>query len=204
MTILRTLRIRPMLLAFASLTGLVLPGPALAADDCPDAWITGKVKTMMLGNTVVGTFKMNIDTDECVVTLRGCVDTPAQKAEAAKVAKNVSGVKAVKNGLSICQGNWIEDDPDEPKKEKKAKEPGGDGKVDDCADAMITAEVKSMLMATTWIDAYRINVETEKCVVTLEGCVKEPAHKAKAEEMARKAAGVRSVSNQIGACPAKD
>jgi osmotically-inducible protein OsmY len=210
----RARRALPLLVAAVLAAGAA---SALRADDCPDAWITSKVKTKMLGNTVTGTFKMNVDTDECVVTLRGCVDTPEQKAEAVKVAESVKGVKEVKNGLSICRKDWIDDDPDAPtkadkakakeekarEKEAKAKEKGasGDqGKVDDCADALITSEVKSMLMATTWIDAYRVNVDTDQCVVTLKGCVKHTEHKAKAEELARKAKGVREVHNEIAAC----
>jgi len=173
-------------------TCLVIAPAALAADDCPDAWITSKVKTKMLGNTMVGTFKMNVDTELCVVTLKGCVDTAAQRTEASKVAKSIKKVKSVKNLLSICPA-----DSDG----EKASGSGDDGKVDDCADAMITAEVKSMLMGTTGLDAYRIDVDTEKCVVTLNGCVEDPARKAKAEEMARKAAGVRGVKNALKTCP---
>lgn len=178
-------------LAVVLLTHTAIP----AADDCPDAWITSKVKTKMLGNTFVGTFKMNVDTEGCVVTLKGCVDTDAQRAEATKVAKRIKKVKSVNNTLSLCPKQ--RDDEGE-----EARGSGGNGKVDDCADAMITAEVKSMLMATTGLDAYRINIDTEKCVVTLNGCVQDPKRKAKAEELARQAAGVRGVKNALTTCPA--
>jgi hyperosmotically inducible protein len=170
-----------------------------AVDDCNDGWITSKIKTKMLGNTMVGTFKMNVDTEMCVVTLTGCVDTEAQRAEATKVAKSIKKVKSVDNRLSLCPAKSEDGSGKDSGSGEDAK--GDDGGVDDCADAMITAEVKSMLMGTTGLDAYRINVDTEKCVVTLNGCVEDPARKAKAEEMARKAAGVRGVKNALKTCP---
>jgi hyperosmotically inducible periplasmic protein len=90
-------------LAIAALLILAAPAiPAARADSCPDALITADVKARLFADRGLGVFKINVDTDECVVTLKGCVDTPEQKKRAAAVAHRVKKVRAVKNQLSLC------------------------------------------------------------------------------------------------------
>lgn len=64
-------------------------------------------------------------------------------------------------------------------------------------DATITASVKSMLLADERTKGFDINVNTSKGVVTLRGGADSQAAKNAASEVARKADGVRSVSNQL-------
>jgi hyperosmotically inducible protein len=64
-------------------------------------------------------------------------------------------------------------------------------------DASITAAVKSMLLADERTKGFDINVNTSKGVVTLRGGADSQAAKQAAGEIARKADGVRSVSNQL-------
>jgi len=84
--------------------GLAVCARALA-DDCPDAWITTKVTTRLLAQKGLNIFKINVDTRVCVVTLRGCVKTAAQKAEAGKIARKVKRVREVKNNLTLCESS---------------------------------------------------------------------------------------------------
>ncbi|MBI4168939.1 MAG: BON domain-containing protein [Acidobacteria bacterium] len=80
-----------------------LAGAATArADACPDALITAAVKTRLAVDDVVGAFKINVDTDECVVTLHGCVGSRAQARRARSLAGKVGKVRAVKSQLKIC------------------------------------------------------------------------------------------------------
>ena len=37
--------------------------PSALADDCPDAWTTTKVKSKIFGDSGLGVFKINVDTD---------------------------------------------------------------------------------------------------------------------------------------------
>ena len=96
----------PLSLLFATLTAIGIflgtAGPA-GADECKDAWITTKVKTRLMGDDIIGVFKINVDTDECHVTLNGCVDARDQIARAADLARSVKKVRGVTNNLTICQ-----------------------------------------------------------------------------------------------------
>jgi hyperosmotically inducible periplasmic protein len=71
-----------------------------------DSAITGKVKSALAADvglkTVTG---INVDTDAGgVVTLSGKVDSADKKKLAEQVAKKVSGVKSVKNKLTVTKG----------------------------------------------------------------------------------------------------
>jgi len=91
-----------LLLAALVLSGLLTsPAPARAGQ-CLDALITAGVKTRLMADDVVGAFKINVETDECVVTLNGCVDSKDQIKRARNLARRVKGVHAVKSNLTIC------------------------------------------------------------------------------------------------------
>ncbi|HXH28769.1 MAG TPA: BON domain-containing protein [Candidatus Polarisedimenticolia bacterium] len=76
--------------------------PAIRADSCHDALITADVKARLFADRGLGVFKINVDTDECVVSLVGCVDTAEQKKRATAIARRVKKVRAVHNRLSLC------------------------------------------------------------------------------------------------------
>ncbi len=84
------------------------------------------------------------------------------------------------------------------------EEAGAAGAVaDQCPDAVITSEVKSLLLANQGLKAFKINVETEECVVTLEGCVESAKQEREAVNLARKAKGARKVKSHLGRCPSE-
>ena len=64
-------------------------------------------------------------------------------------------------------------------------------------DTLITGKVKAALVADPDLKAHEINVETFKGTVQLSGFVAAPEHIPKAEELARKVGGVKSVKNDI-------
>lgn len=64
-------------------------------------------------------------------------------------------------------------------------------------DSVITARVKSALVADPELKATEINVETYKGVVQLSGFVASPEHIPKATELVRKLEGVKDVKNAI-------
>jgi len=68
-----------------------------------DAVLTGKVKNALMVSKV-DTGKLNVDSANGVVTLKGSVPTASQKAMAEKVAKQVAGVSSVKNSLTVGGG----------------------------------------------------------------------------------------------------
>lgn len=66
-----------------------------------DAAITTAVKTKLLGDTTVGGLKIDVDTNNGIVTLTGPVHSAAEKAEALRLARTTKGVKSVVDKLNI-------------------------------------------------------------------------------------------------------
>ncbi len=90
----------PVALALALLAPARPAAPA--TDDCPDALITADVKSRLMARHPVGALKINVETDRCVVTLKGCAETQAQIKDAVKAARKVKKVRSVKSQLTIC------------------------------------------------------------------------------------------------------
>ena len=66
-----------------------------------DSTITAKVKTALLADPDVKGLKIDVDTKDGVVTLKGTADKPANRDRAVTIAKDTSGVKSVENQLVI-------------------------------------------------------------------------------------------------------
>jgi osmotically-inducible protein OsmY len=66
-----------------------------------DAEITAAVKTKLLADTKVSGLAINVDTSDHVVTLTGTVHSPAEKAEALRLARTTKGVKKVVSKLTV-------------------------------------------------------------------------------------------------------
>jgi len=64
-------------------------------------------------------------------------------------------------------------------------------------DATITAAVKSKLVADRASNLTRVDVDTNNATVYLNGTVDTPEQKAKAEQLAWQAKGVKSVVNNL-------
>jgi hyperosmotically inducible protein len=68
-------------------------------------------------------------------------------------------------------------------------------------DATITASVQAKLSSDRLSNFSRIDVDTERGVVTLNGVVKSADQKLRVAEMAREVKGVRSVNNNLQVQP---
>ena len=66
-----------------------------------DGWITTKVKSSFVGVDTLDGSDIDVDTNDHVVTLRGTVPSAAARAKAVSLAKQVDGVKSVKDELTI-------------------------------------------------------------------------------------------------------
>ena len=64
-------------------------------------------------------------------------------------------------------------------------------------DATITASVQGKLTGDKLSNFTRINVGTDRSVVTLNGVVRSTEEKSRAEDLARQASGVTSVNNNL-------
>lgn len=72
-----------------------------AGDAVSDAALTTKVKTKFLADDDISGLKIDIDSNNGVVTLTGTVPTAAEKALAIKVAKATDGVKSVVDKIKV-------------------------------------------------------------------------------------------------------
>jgi hyperosmotically inducible protein len=66
-----------------------------------DSVLTGKVKAALIASDETKAHQINVETKGGVVQLSGFVDDAAAKTAATSVAKSVTGVKDVKNELSV-------------------------------------------------------------------------------------------------------
>lgn len=67
-----------------------------------DSWLWFKTRAALLSTTGIRESTINVDVVNDVVTLRGTVETAAEKTKAEQVAKGIDGVKSVKNELKVA------------------------------------------------------------------------------------------------------
>jgi hyperosmotically inducible protein len=76
-------------------------GESSAGEVIDDSLLTAKVKAALIADSNTKAHQINVETKEGVVQLSGFVDDAAAKSAATSVAKSVTGVKDVKNELSV-------------------------------------------------------------------------------------------------------
>ena len=140
-----------------------------------DTWITSKTKISLFADERVKGTQISVDTTKGVVHLRGKVDSAEAKSAAGDIAQGVEGVKSVKNDLQAVA----------PKARKAV----------DASDSDIAKAVGTRLAKDTQLK--KVDVRTDAGVVTLTGEVPTIGASAKASEMARGIAGVKSVKNEL-------
>src|ERR1700690_1600598 len=117
-----------------------------------DVWLTAKVKTVLLFHQNVSAMT-EVNTKGGIVTLQGNATSQAQKDLTTEYAKDVQGVKDVKNEMTVSTIS-----------EMTHRTVGE--KID---DASITAEVKIALLFHSSTSAIHTKVNTKDGVVTLSG-----------------------------------
>ena len=166
------------------LASLLAFGAASAADTpatLDDAALASKVKTALIQNNETKAHQINVEVSDGRVQLGGYVDSADQKAAASRVASTVSGVRTVQNNLLV-----------------KGLETTADRSTGVAIDdSMVTAKIKSALIADSRTKAYQINVDTREGVVQLGGFVDSAAAKAAATEVAQSISGVKTVQNRL-------
>ena len=66
-----------------------------------DSVITGKVKAALVADPTTKAHQINVETFKGTVQLSGFVESSEARSRATEVAKNVDGVKSVKNELAL-------------------------------------------------------------------------------------------------------
>jgi hyperosmotically inducible protein len=173
-------------ISFATaLAALMLTGSACAGTPpdrstgqvVDDSTLAVKAKSALIENPATKAHKIDLEVHQGEVQLNGFVNTAAEKQSAAATVQSIAGVKSVRNNLEV-------------KPQDRSS-----GEVVD--DTVITAKVKSALIADSRTKAYQIEVKTNKGEVQLGGFVDSPDAKRAAQEVAQSIAGVKSVTNSL-------
>jgi osmotically-inducible protein OsmY len=146
-----------------------------------DAWLTAKVKTMLLFHRNVSALT-EVNTKDGIVTLQGEAENQAQKDLTTEYAKDVEGVKGVNNEMTM------------PKTKTAKKTRTAGQKID---DSSITAQVKMTLLYHRSTSALKTKVTTKNGVVTLSGKANNAAERDLAAKFANDVNGVKSVKNKM-------
>lgn len=183
------------ILMFAALTALTCSASEnnKTKEEQSDLWLKAKLVTTYTLNQHLNPFDMDVDVQDGVVTLGGAVESSVEKDLAEEIAMSVSGVKDVKNNLSIESNSGArEKDKDS---ESMTKEKSDFARA--VKDATITAKVKSRLLWNTNTDGLEIDVDTENGVVFLNGTADSSAKKDLAVQIAQNTSGVKKVEDNL-------
>ena len=146
-----------------------------------DTWVSMKVKTALVFHRNVNAHKTEVSVNDGIVTLKGEAASQAQKDLTTEFAKDVEGVKSVKNEMTVAAT------PEKP----------GATMGEKIDDASITAQVKMTLLSHRSTGVLRTKVETTDGVVTLGGQARNAAEKDLATKVVEDVHGVKSVVNNM-------
>jgi osmotically-inducible protein OsmY len=159
----------------------------------PDVWLTAKIQSKYFIDTDVKGRRIDVDTQNGVVTLTGAVGSEAERRHAVALARNTDGVREVKDQLRI--------DAALQREAGEREAPGRQGQAGttgiDRPDAWITTKIQAQYFLDDEVKGHEINVTTNNGVVTLEGMVDTAQQKQEAELIARETEGVSRVVNQL-------
>ena len=150
-------------------------------DAVSDSWLTSKTKIALFSDSRVKGREVSVETTNGKVFLRGKVDSQEAKTAAGDVAKNIEGVKSVKNDLQVVA----------PTARKAVQ----------ANDKEITKAVERRFDKDA--NLKKVDVRTDAGVVVLSGEVPNISMSAKASEMAHQVDGVQAVKNELRVAQAK-
>lgn len=148
-----------------------------------DASLSAAVRSKLAWSQQLNDGRTRVSTQQGRVTLKGEVDSAADKDLAQRLAAGTRGVASVDNQLRVAA-------MPSPRKDAGTD----DTAVQAVADSWITTKVKSTFMFSDNVDANDIVVSTDSGAVTLSGTVGSRAERALAIELAKNVRGVKTVS----------
>ena len=152
---------------------------AEVAADNSDTWIGRKIKLALLFHRNVNYGNTTVEVKDGVVTLKGEASSIAQKELTAEYAKDIEGVKSVKNEMTV----------------KATPEPESRTVGEKIDDASVTAQVRTALSTHRSTSSMKTKVETRNGEVTLTGVAKNEAEKSLVSKLVTDIQGVTSVKN---------
>ena len=151
-----------------------------------DVGITTKVKAKIAVDDAVRDSKIEVTTQDGVVTLTGNIDSAEAKERALSIAKETKGVVQVRDMIEVRTASTRGEAP-EPDRTVGVT-------ID---DAGTTMRVKARLMDDPLVKAHKIDVDTRDGVVFLTGSVASEKEKEQAIKLTRETKGVRDVQANL-------
>lgn len=175
-----------------------------SAHPVDDSLITTKIKGKFLGDKQVRLDNIEIKTLNGDVELFGTAKSGANGKRAVALARQVKGVKTVKNSIEIAPSDATASNDRPRSKERTVVTRRGNERNADAgrsdqpvADSWITSKVKAKLVKDKAVKARNIHVKTVDGVVQLSGFAGNADQAARAADLARDIKGVKSVNNDI-------
>lgn len=153
------------------------PPSTTVGTEIDDSVVTARVKSALLADPDVKSFEFKVETRKGEVQLSGFVDDQTKIDRAIAVTRGVAGVKNIDSKVSV----------------KDAATTVGN-KID---DGIVTAKVKTALLADANVKSFDIAVLTRKGEVQLSGFVDNQSQIDRAIEVAHGIEGARSISNEM-------
>jgi hyperosmotically inducible protein len=147
-----------------------------AGEHIDDGTITTEVKAALLGGKDIPSTDINVESYRGHVLLSGFVTKPTQKADAARLAKDVKGVVQVHDKIAVHEATSM------------------GTKLD---DTVLVGKVKAALVDADKVEAGQINVESRGGVVQLAGFVTSDGARKKAIEVTKAISGVKRVEDAM-------
>ena len=149
------------------------------ANEHSDDWLGMKIKSALLFHRSVSGSRTKVLVKGGVVTLSGTASSDAEKELASEYAKDIEGVKKVKNEMTVVV------------------EPPARSLSEVVDDASVTAQVKGALFTHRSTSAVKTKVATRDGVVTVTGEVNNQAQKDLVTKLASDIHGVKNVVNNM-------
>jgi len=162
-----------------------------------DAMLTAVIKARMTADGRVSPSRVDVDTLNGDVTLRGEVPTQEEKGAAEEVARKVEGVRSVSNQIIInpaVAGTGIPSGQEMKRQAEKKVSEVGQGVKKEAEDAFLLGEIKARLAAAGYGD---VTVSVDRGVVTLKGEASKDKDRIAVEAIVEKVNGVEKVDNQL-------
>jgi len=146
-----------------------------------DAWLRDKVKVALLFHRSVNARTTEVEVKDGIATLRGEAFSQSQKELTTEYAKDVDGIKDVKNDMTVSRTH------------KTSPRTVGE-KID---DASISAQVKMTLLNHRSTSVLNTKVKTKRGVVTVSGKARNTAELDLVTKLVTDIEGVKSVRNRM-------
>jgi len=167
---------------------------ARAGDKIADGWLTTRIQAQYFADDQIKARYIDVKSTDGIVTIKGFVETPAAHDRAVQIARSTGGVKQVRDEILIGQSPSAFESPRPVATAGDLPVAGGAAAPDDMA---LTNSIQAAFFLDPTVKGRRVEVTSQKAVVTLRGEVASEAERSQALLLARNTAGVQRVEDNL-------